>query len=212
MQITHKQVAAARELLGLRKQEVPEMLGWSADPYYKYESEGKKMSSERVEKLRVFFVNRGVEFIGTRGAALQEDNTRTYIGTDGFRLFMDDVYETARDIGGEVFLFNSKPVLWLEYLGEEWYDMHAKRMGAISDNFNFRIIVADENEKQILGLAQHRALPIQWLDSVIYGYGNKIGFLNFSDGEIAIKVVIDEDIKHNIENMFDAAWQKAIPL
>ncbi len=212
MHITHLQVAAGRCLLGLTVKEIIEPLGISQSAYYSYESTGKKMSQEKVEMLKVFLINRGIEFVGTRGVALQEQNTRTFTGVDGFRLFMDDVYETARDMGDEIFLFNSKPVLWREHLGKEWYQMHAERMGEIKNNFNFRIIVSDENEKQILGLAEHRALPVRWTNNIIYGYGNKIGFLDFSEDEISIKVIIDEDIKHNIENMFDAAWQKALEI
>lgn len=212
MQITYLQVAAGRCLLGLTVKEIIEPLGISPNAYYTYEREGKKISKEKIETIKAFLINRGIEFVGTRGVALQEQNSRTYTGIDGFRLFMDTVYETARDMGGEIFLFNSKPVLWIEYLGKDWYDMHANRMSEISANFNFRIIVPDTNEEQILGLAEQRTLPIQWTNNIIYGYGNKIGFLDFDKNEITIKVIIDEDIKHNIENMFDATWQKALEI
>lgn len=212
MPITSTQARAARAALALNGKSVAEKTGIFVTALHRFEKDGTSVSEEKLKILRRFYQNHGIEFSGETGVRLVDlKENRTYTGVEGFRLFMDDVYETARDVGGEIFLFNSKPSLWIDYLGQEWYDMHAARMADLGNKINFRIMVQEGEQNFILGLAQHRWLSgLQWKGKIVYGYGQKLAFLEFlPQNGIKITVMNSPEFNESFRVLFDIAWDNA---
>ena len=77
----------------------------------------------------------GVEFIPQHGVRFRGNVIEEYQGREGFREFYDDVYTTARNEGGELCIFNGVPEKIVHWLGEDWYELHTKRMVEIKDNY-----------------------------------------------------------------------------
>ena len=210
MHISTKQAAMARSNLNLDGKEVAEKTGIAATALHRFERTGVGVSKEKLLILKSFYENLGLEFTDHNGVREQPEENRKYIGIDGFRLFMDDVYETARDMGGDICLFNSKPSLWIKYLGQEWYDMHSKRMEKLGDTINVRITVQEGETDFVLNLAQHRWLPkLKWKEKIVYTYGNKLAFLDFSNKEIKIVVMNSPEFSESFKILFDISWDNA---
>lgn len=120
---------------------------------------------------------------------------------------MDDVYETARDKGGEIVLFNGYPDMLTQWLGEDWYKAHAKRMEKIKDNFRFRVTLIDDAAKQIgSSFALYRYFPTGVKTrNTIYVYGNKTAFLSFEE-DVSIVSIELEGIADAFRELFNIAW------
>ena len=119
----------------------------------------EKASKKTIENLRAFFENQGIEFFPNNGVAFKPD-AKVYRGTEGFRLFMDDVFEVVSTIGGQIRLHNAKPDNWIKWLGAEWYAMHRERMKPFQHNIEFRV-TAVMGETNFIGNthSEYRWLP-----------------------------------------------------
>ena len=160
-----------------------------------------------MSKLEDFYKLKGIEFTNHDGVRRSAPIV-TLEGTDGFRSFMDDVYETARDIGGDICLFYTQPELWIKYLGKEWYAMHNERMVALGDQINVRIIINEENFNYILKCAEYRWTTKGHIqDTMFYCYGNKLGILNFKNDNIKITVIAEDGLAEAFQLLFESTWQ-----
>ena len=207
--ITGKQCRAARALLDLTRDKLAELVKNPARNAIKNFEAQEKASKKSIENLKIFFENRGIEFLPNNGVAFKPE-IRTYQAAEGFRLFMDDLYETARDTGGDICLFNSNPSLWIKHLGQDWYDMHAERMAALGDRINVRITLEEGKTDFILDIAQHRWVPeLEWKEKIVYVYGDKLAFLQFPDDDVKILVLHSEGFAEAFRKMFDITWKNA---
>ncbi|MBI1301216.1 MAG: hypothetical protein GC137_06090 [Alphaproteobacteria bacterium] len=207
MPLSRQQAASARSFLGLTIKDVSENTGVDPTGLSRFERSGSGISSEWRKKVKGFYENQGLEFTDQNGIREQAD-IRRYRGVEGFRSFMDDVYETCKNVGGDVCLFNSKPRLWTKYLGQEWYNMHAKRMADLGDQIRFRIIVSPEETEFVLGIAEHRYIEgLKWNECITYIYGNKSAIIDFSNDDINIIVNNISRTKENDKFKFDLLWE-----
>jgi len=122
---------------------------------------------------------------------------------------MNDVYITARDVGGEIVLFNAKPEFWYKFLGEDWYKAHSERMKAIKGNFNFKV-TTDIGEELFIGKA---FVEYRWFsenvpgNKAFYCYGNKLAFLNFEEDDVRVLVISQNEIADAFRILFNKAWK-----
>ena len=121
---------------------------------------------------------------------------------------MNEVYETARSKGGEICLFNGVPRLFTQWLGEDWYAMHAQRMAAIKNNFKLKIVIRKGDRSLIAsGFAEYRWFPEEMFhDKTIYCYGDKIAFMNFMEDDLRILVLQQGEIADSFRILFNIAW------
>ncbi|MCD8562932.1 MAG: helix-turn-helix domain-containing protein [Alphaproteobacteria bacterium] len=172
---------------------------------------GKNIHKDTLEKIETYYLNAGLEFTEGNGVREKRDFFIIYRGADGFRQFMDQVYEVARAQGGKFCCYNVTPANWLKWLGEEWNAMHAERMAAIADKLDFRITVK-YGDIQFIGKrhAEYRWIPDKlWHDQTIYVYGDFIGFMVFRKDDVTIKVLKDKDVHAHIMGLFDHIWETA---
>lgn len=206
--ISPTQMRAARAMLNLSQGDVAKSLGIAANTLSNIESGQSDAPSSRLKEIQSFYEMQGVEFLEDNGVRERKSYVQRYQGAEGFRAFMDDVYETARKHGGDICLFNSKPSMWHKWLGEEWYSMHAERMKLLGDRIRVRITVQEGEDFFILGAAEHKWFSKDmWKEKIFYSYGPKLGFLDFSNNDVQILVLNQREFAESFRVLFDIAWE-----
>ena len=208
MSITTAQIRGARGILNWSQQDLAQRTGISATSIGSIENGQTTPRSSTLETIRSTFERNGIEFLGLQGVRERDSTLLTFEGQNGIRAFFDDVYETIKGEGGEICLFNGVPHKLIEWLGEDFYKMHADRMDAISKNFTFKIIV-EEGDNQFIarGFAEYRWFPKErFNDRTLYCYGDKLAFLNFTKDNVRILVMQQADIATSFRELFKIAW------
>ncbi|MCK6417629.1 MAG: helix-turn-helix domain-containing protein [Alphaproteobacteria bacterium] len=205
---TIEQIRAARALLDWSQSDLADRAGLSQTGIARIENGTNQPNSSTLAKIEAAFEKGSIEFLGLSGVRLKTGEIKTFRGQEGFRAFMDDVYETARDKGGEICLFNGVPRFFSKFLGEEWYQMHSARMQQIKDKFTFKIIVREGDEHTIAqGFAEYRWFPENLFNErTFYAYGDRLAFMNFSDDNVTIRVLPQEEFADSFRVLFNIAW------
>jgi hypothetical protein len=206
--ITIRQIDAALGLLGLNRSDLAEQMGFNKSTFNAYFTGKAQIPSGKLGEIQKWLENSGIAFTEQGGVNPNTSDIIVYEGKQGFKTFMDDVYETAKRFGGNIYLFNSSPRLWYEWLGEEWYAMHSERMKALGDKISVKITVQEGDDFLILRSAQHRWFPKGLSkNKIFYAYGPKLGFLDFSDNALRISVVNQKDFADIFRALYDIAWE-----
>lgn len=210
MSITTAQIRGARGLLDWSQAELSRRTNISTTSIGNIESGNTQARESTLSVIRTAFERGGIEFIGTEGVRLQTDFMQTYTGAAGLSDFMDHLYETANQFGGEIVLFNAHPANWLRILGEDWMTMHHERMSKLGDKITMRI-TSRMGEKQFIskGFAEYRWFPEDMMsERCLYVYGDNIAFVNFEDGNVSVLVLKQQDFAQAFRVLFNIAWDK----
>lgn len=210
MNITPKQIAMARILLDLNQKDLADRLGMARKTIMRIENGQSPGSSTTLEKIKTYFENSGLEFIKPNGVRESTNKIVKLSGQDGIRAFFDGVYETAKEKSGDICLFNGVPNLLTKWLGQDWYDSHAKRMSVFKHNFNFKIIV-NEGEKNFIAneFAEYRWFPNHLFnEKTLYCHGTKLAFFDFEDDDLQIFVIDQPKFADSFRVLFNIAWDR----
>ncbi|MCB9983349.1 MAG: helix-turn-helix domain-containing protein [Rhodospirillales bacterium] len=210
MLISADQIRAARALKNWSQSDLAERTGMAVPSIANIELGKQKPSAQTIAKIMEAFALAGIKFTSGDGVQKSYGDISVHEGTEGFRNFMTDVYETARDVGGEIRLFNATPANWLKWLGEDWYfNFYAKRMQAIKDRFDFKITVK-ENDWDFIGknYAEYRWFPEKLFseDASFYAYGDKLAFLDFKETSVRIIVLHQKEFAAAFKALFNCNW------
>jgi transcriptional regulator with XRE-family HTH domain len=205
---TIAQIRAARALLDWSQADLADYAGLSQTGIARIENGTNKPNSSTLDKIKNAFDHADIEFIAESGVRKRTGEIRTYKGQDGFRTFMDDVYETAKTVGGDICLFNGMPKYFHQYLGTDWYAQHAKRMNEIRDNYKLKITVKEGEDLLIASeFAEYRHFPANlFKEKTFYSYGEKLAIMSFDTESVTIKVLSEPEISASFQILFDIAW------
>lgn len=208
MSITTAQIRGARGILNWSQQDLAQRTGISATSIGSIENGQTTPRSSTIDTIRTTFERNGIEFLGLQGVRERDNMVQTYEGQAGIQAFFNDVYETMKQTGGDISLFNGVPSKLIEWLGEDFYKMHADRMDKISKNFTFRIIVQEGNQQFIArDFAEYRWFPKErFNDRTLYCYGDKLAFLNFTKDNVRIMVMEQAEVAASFRELFKIAW------
>lgn len=209
MLITPSQIRAARALLEWSGRDLAARLKVSPATVSMIESGHNTGSVETLSAMMEEFTRAGIEFLPNDGVARKHVHIVEYKGAEGFRDFLTDVYEIARDVGGDICLHNARPSYWYKWLSEEWYAMHRERMNEIKDRFTFRV-TAVEGEELLIGssFAEYRWIPRHMFnDRGFYCYGPKLAFLNFERDDVQVFILNQKEFADGFRGMFDITWE-----
>jgi len=212
MSVTHHQLRTARALLDLSQQDVSDGTGISANALGRIERGEATPKDKTLDRLVGFYQGGGVEFTDRDGVRRNQQLVWQLQGRDGFRTWMNMLYDFAANEGGKITLLNGPPARFLEWLGEDWYTAHAERMRGLEGNIDFKIIT-EEGEKNFLasGFAEYRWLPkTQFNDRSVYVFGDHSAFFDFNEEELRIVVITQRLIAQTQQMAFDALWDSAI--
>jgi len=210
--ISNAQMRSARALLDLSQGDVAKALRISANALSNIES-GISHPSDRIADLTKFYESRGVEFIQGDGVRRRTAQLIEYSGADGFRSFMDDVYETVKEQGGLICVHDVAPDNWVKWLGPEWNAMHTERMLTIKKKYEFRITIK-KNDQNFLGKhAEYRWLPEQsWNPQSFYAYGDRLALLLFEAEQVTIRIIYSRQFAEGFRSLFSLAWNNIPPI
>ena len=206
--ITPTQMRAARAMLDVSQGHVADHLGIAANTLSKIESGQSDISVTRNDEIRKFYEREGIEFSENDGVRWSREEITIYEGHDQFFDFVDDVYNTVKKTGGELCLFNSKPKNWINILGQERYNMHAKRMGDLGDKITVKITSKKGDTNFIAkSFAEHRWVSEELFNDVIfYVYGDNIAFMTFEEDNSRVLVLKHEEFARGFRILFNIAW------
>lgn len=208
---TVDQIRAARALLNWSQTDLADRAGLSQTGIARIESGINQPNTSTLEKINQAFDEAGIEFIADRGVEKRRSDVRHYQGAEGFRAFMDDVYHTALERGGEICLYNAKPANWIKWLGVEWNTAHAERMAKLVERINFKI-TCQKGSTDFIGNrhAEYRWVRDElWNERSFYAYGDKIGFLDFEEESVEIFVLKQRQFADSFRTLFQVAWEYA---
>lgn len=212
MTITPAQSRAARALLDISQSYVGACtrIGQGRISNFENSDNDFLLSSKALIELEQFYSSRGIELTDQDGVRRKpEFEFKTLHGKEGFRIFMNDVYEFARIKGGKVSIVNGSTDEFIKWLGDDWYADHAARMEKVKDNIDFRIVTGQQSREIARGFATYKTIPgYEFSPQTIYLFGNNIGFFIFTEDALKIFVTNHKEIAGTLHYMFDLMWDK----
>lgn len=204
------QVRAACGLLDWSASVLAEKIGVSKQMMSVYLSGKSGLSSQNVQKMALAFDIEGIEFTSDDGVRRKSLNTRTFRGQSGFLEFMNMVYETARDVGGEFCVSNVDEGLFTKFMGQEADDAYSEKMRGISGNYSFKILIQEGDKNFIASdYAEYRWVPKENFHSVpFYVFGNNLAFLIFGD-DVIVHMIHNAEIADAQRTQFKLVWETA---
>ncbi len=207
---TPSQVRAAIGLIGWSGSDLAEKVGVSKQMISNYLSGKSGMSAQNLEKIAYYIDLEGLTFTPDEGVKRKTLNTKTFRGQTGFIEFMDLVYETARDVGGEFCVSNVDEALFTEHMGQEADDDYSDRMRGIKGNYNFKILIKEGDTNFIASdYAAYKWIPEKEFQSVpFYVFGDNLAFLLF-DEDVTVHLINDKKIAQAQRAQFAQSWTHA---
>lgn len=205
-----EQIRAARALLGWSQSDLADRADLSQTGIARIENGTNRPNSKTLEKIEAAFDHADIEFLGFDGVRRRVGEVRTLEGIDGFKAFLDSLYDVAKTQGGDIILHNAKPANWKKWLGEDWWEMHSNRMKRLGDHIHYRITTKEGTTDFISNdFAHYRWFPADLFnDQSIYTYGDKLAFVTFGEDSIQIRVLDNQHFARGFKVLFDIAWEK----
>jgi transcriptional regulator with XRE-family HTH domain len=199
-------------MLDVSQGHVAEHLGIAANTLSKIESGQSDVSMSRMSEIQRFYEREGIAFTENDGVKWSREEIQIYEGQDQFNAFMDDVYETAKTVGGEFCVFNAKPDNWIVMMGEESYKNHSNRMAELGDKIHVKITAKKGNHNFISkAFAKYKWVPEEMFNAKsFYAFGDKIAFMNFDQDDLyksRILVLKHADFAQGFKILFNIAWE-----
>jgi DNA-binding XRE family transcriptional regulator len=224
MIITAAQLRAARGLLDWTRTDLAKAANISPETVKNIEHGTFRPQEQTAEAIVRTFAAQNVEFMENEGVRRRTDAVVKFDGREGFKKFMDDIYEAAKDpsatIGGDkpicVSSFDDRE--FDKHLGD-YYMQHAKRIMDLK-NVKVRVLVQEgpfhcfpEERTGTGGYREYRYNPHQAGGSVpFYVYGDKLGIMIFEKEKAPqIVVICSSLVAKTYREMFDVLWQAAQP-
>ncbi|MDR3424436.1 MAG: helix-turn-helix transcriptional regulator [Alphaproteobacteria bacterium] len=219
--ITAAQLRAARGLLDWSRSDLSKASGISPETIKNIEH-GTFRPQETTEEaiIRAFAVH-GVEFTENDGIRRNQNKVFTYSGIEGFKSFLDDVYQAAlRQSTGTngdkpIFVSNVDDRFFVKHL-YDYSVLHAKRMEALQNKIRVKILAKDGVSLEIpdTNYREYRLQTDATEGNVpFYVYGDKLGILIFEENkEPQIVVISSALVAKAYRDMFHVLWRNAKPI
>lgn len=207
---TPSQVRAACGLLDWTSSDLAEKIGVSKQMISVYLGGKSGLSSQNVQKMAHVFDVEGIEFTKDDGVKRKSLNTQTFRGQSGFLEFMNMVYETARDVGGEFCVSNVDEALFTKVMGQEADDAYSENMRQIKGKYSFKILIKEGDTNFIASdYAEYRWVPKENFHSVpFYVFGNNLAFLIFGE-DVIVHMIQNAEIADAQRTQFKLVWESA---
>ncbi len=207
--ITPTQMRAARAMLDVSQGHVAEYLGIAANTLSKIESGQSDVSVSRNTDIRRFYEREGISFTDNDGVQWKSGGVISYKGRSGFLDFMDDVYDTIKDHGGEIFVNNVDEKEFLKW-GAEDVPKHIERMNSV-DNLMSKILIEEGSE----GIADSSYAKYKFVSKESFGslplymYGDKTALIIFKKDDVEIYSINQSAVTQYFRSIFMLKWQNA---
>jgi len=205
--VTERQIRAARALVGWSAEELASQAGITRATVSNIENKSVAPRTGTIERILQVFEKEGVEFIGTRGVELKNNEIITINGDHVFFKLLDDVMATLKGIDKAEALFAcvadkvSTPVVIENY-------RNLRKLG-----ISMRSLVR-EGDTYLMGeLEEYRYIPAQFFHNnatIIYGRKFATMILDPETGEDFSAVIIQNPhVAEAQRNLFNLIWSNA---
>jgi transcriptional regulator with XRE-family HTH domain len=221
--ITAAQLRAARGLLDWSRSDLSKASKVSPETIKNIEHGTFKPQDTTEDAIIHAFAAQGVEFIENEGVILRRDSVSRYQGVDGFKRFLDDVYDAAKQPFSAI--DGNKP-LYATSIGDEdfprilgdYFLFHVRRMNDIK-NLKMRLLIREMPTTKLAEEAhssyrEYRLRPKgDSANASFYVYGDKLAILNFElvDNSPQILVISSALAAKAYREQFEVAWKAATP-
>jgi predicted transcriptional regulator len=205
---TIEQIRAARALLDWSQSDLAERSGLSQTGIARIENGTNQPNSRTLEKIEAAFEKADIEFLGTTGLRKKTGEVKVMSGREGFIAFMDDVYETMKNAGGKICVYNVDEINWIKWMGEEQYKIHSERMKNISHPLTSKIIVKESDWFFIANeFSEYRWFPKELFnEQSFYAYDKKLAFINFKEEDVQVMILNQHEFTEGFRVLFNIAW------
>ena len=218
--ITAAQLRAARGLLDWTRADLAKAANISPETVKNIEHGTFRPQENTADAIVQAFGAHDVEFLDDEGVRIRRDTIVRYEGREGFRKFVDDVYQTVQApssaVGGdrEGCLTSSEDGLFSKFLGD-YFEVHARRMNSLK-NVKIKVLI---KEKPVFKLPEETPensyRVYRWFtqptvgDVPFYVYGDKLGILIFEENDVNVVVISSAPVAKAYREQFDVLWQSA---
>jgi len=216
--ITAAQLRAARGLVDWTRNELAKAAGVSPETIKNIEHGIFRPQEETAERIVKTLALHGIEFTENNGVCMRKDSVIRFEGVDGFKKFMDDVYEVAKNpesaISGskQICVSNVDDRLFVKYLGD-YSPLHSRRMNELK-NVKVRVLVQEQDlfSAPEAKYIEYRGNPNQVVNNVpFYVYGDKLAILMFGEEPAPqIVVIASASVSKAYREQFEILWKNSV--
>lgn len=208
MTITLKQVKAARALLEWRQEDLAQRSGISLATINKLERDVVSPRAFTLDILQKTFQQNGIEFTEGPGLRMTDNlfSMQVFDGKNAVRDFLDDIFNTMKDTGGEIFLSGIDESQWDEYI-----DMvQMQRIRLEKHNVKPRLLIRDGDTNYLEGLEPRK--HYRWISKELftqmpyYVYGNNFALVMFGK-PMRIVILRNQIIAETFRRQFEMNWK-----
>jgi DNA-binding XRE family transcriptional regulator len=217
--LTAAQLRAARGLLDWTRADLAKAANVSPETIKNIEHGTFRPQEATTDAITRAFKAHDVEFTDDEGVRRSRDSVVKFEGVEGFKRFMDDVYEAAQQPGAV--LDGSHPIcvsnvddrLFAKHLGD-YSPFHSTRMNKL-EKVKVRVLVKKEDNFTApeAKYIEYRCDMQQDVSSVpFYVYGDKFAIIMFSENyEPRIVVIASPLVAKAYRDQFEVLWQNSVP-
>ena len=210
--ISSYQIKAARALIDWSQQDLAEAIDVSL-PTLRNIEQGGDAKLGTLKKIQTTLEVSGIEFGDHDGVKRRSTVLRTLEGQEGYWAFYDDVYETVKKSGGEIFISNVDEREFDKWLGDRW-EIQKNRMLDLSNkqDFNIKILIKEgDRHFTVPEYADYKWTPQDRFSEIpFYVYGNKLAIILFEEDNVSISIIDNPKIADAYKKQFNVMWDQAI--
>ena len=209
MTISPAQSRMARAFLYMSQAEVAQSATIDQAQLSNFENPNQQflLSYKPLQRLEQFYTSKGLEFLANDSVRRKAVGIIELKGYDGFKEFINDVYETVKN-GGDICVSNVD-----ERQFEHWQGIHANeylsKMEKVK-NLQFRVLVQKGDTYFTAKYAAYRALPSEYFTGIpAYVYGDKRAEILFEEDSVTVLIIENKRMAEAQRKLFELAWRQA---
>jgi DNA-binding XRE family transcriptional regulator len=139
--ITGRQIRAARALLEWDAEDLAHNAGLNRDTVFNIEKGLVRPQEKTLARLVSVFDRHGIEFTEDEGVRIRKNQVRIFSGKEGYKQFLDHIYDTVKDTGGKIRQFNLSDGKNLPHAAE-YAKIHMDRMSKV-EHLDARVLTIE---------------------------------------------------------------------
>ncbi|MBI1273978.1 MAG: helix-turn-helix domain-containing protein [Alphaproteobacteria bacterium] len=204
------QLRAARGLLDWTRADLAKAASISPETIKNIEHGTFRPQESTAEAIVRAFRARDVEFTENEGVQKHKELVKTYIGHEGYKQVLDDIFDAMKTEGGITRHFNFSDNL-MENFTSAYSKAHLDRMGTIK-NLDAKCLIPYGDTNFAAKYGEYRWLRKDHTHALpYYLFGNHVIFyMKASAEDVMIVSIYSEQLIKSLIQQFDAFWQEAV--
>lgn len=210
MNLTGKQVRAARALAGWDRPDLAARVGMSLMTIQNIELESKRPKQQTIDKIVAAFDEVGIEFTENQGVRCKPSNLEVFEGVQRFDEFMDYMYGYLDRHGGDVCI-SIKDERYLQRTRKNIEAHRAKMFELVnSGKVKGRILAAEGELKSGWAELRRQHVKSDMPQVSFFAFGDNLALISFDNASTPYVVLHKTSpFAAAYKNAFEVAWERA---